>query len=40
MTDTTELQHWQDRYSTPGYRFGKEPNEFLVRCRSLLPRTG
>jgi SAM-dependent methyltransferase len=40
MTDTTELQHWQDRYSTPDYRFGKEPAEFLVRCRPLLPRTG
>lgn len=40
MTDTTELQHWQDRYAAPGYRFGKEPNEFLVRCRPLLPQTG
>ena len=40
MTDTTELQHWQDRYATPDYRFGKEPAEFLVRCRPLLPRTG
>ena len=40
MTDTTELQHWQERYSTPDYRFGKEPNEFLVRCQPLLPRTG
>src|SRR5512140_3066006 len=40
MADATELQHWQDRYAGPGYRFGKEPNEFLVRCRPLLPRTG
>lgn len=39
MTNS-ELQHWQDRYSTPDYRFGKEPNEFLVRCKPLLPRTG
>lgn len=40
MTTTSELQHWQDRYSTPDYRFGKEPNEFLVRCKPLLPRSG
>ena len=36
----TELEHWQERYSTPDYRFGKAPNEFLVRCKPLLPRTG
>lgn len=40
MTNTSELQHWQDRYSTPDYRFGKAPNEFLVRCKPLLPRGG
>jgi SAM-dependent methyltransferase len=40
MTDNAEFQHWQERFSGPGYRFGKEPNEFLVRCKSLLPRTG
>src|SRR5262245_35023605 len=40
MTNTSELQHWQDRYSTPDYRFGKEPNEFLVACRPLLPKRG
>lgn len=40
MTNTSELQHWQDRYSTPDYRFGKAPNEFLVRCKPLLPRSG
>jgi SAM-dependent methyltransferase len=40
MTDTAEFQRWQQRYSTPDYTFGKEPNEFLVRCRPLLPRTG
>lgn len=37
---TSELEHWQDRYSTPDYRFGKEPNEFLVDCRPLLPKSG
>jgi len=40
MTDTTEFDHWQERYSTPDYRFGKTPNEFLVRCKPLLPKTG
>src|SRR4051794_31210546 len=40
MTDTAEFQRWQQRYSTPDFTFGKEPNEFLVRCRPLLPPTG
>ena len=40
MTNTAEFQRWQERYSTPDYAFGKEPNEFLVRCRPLLPSTG
>jgi len=39
-TSTAEFQRWQERYSTPDYTFGKEPNEFLVRCRPLLPRSG
>jgi SAM-dependent methyltransferase len=40
MTNSSEFDHWQERFSTPDYRFGKEPNEFLVRCKPLLPRTG
>jgi SAM-dependent methyltransferase len=40
MTNTAEFQRWQERYATPDYTFGKEPNEFLVRCRPLLPRSG
>jgi SAM-dependent methyltransferase len=40
MTDTAEFERWQARYSTPDYAFGKEPNEFLARCRPLLPRSG
>jgi SAM-dependent methyltransferase len=36
----TEFDHWQERFAAPGYRFGKEPNEFLVRCKPLLPRAG
>jgi SAM-dependent methyltransferase len=35
-----DLQHWQERYATPDFRFGREPNEFLVRCKPLLPRAG
>src|SRR5947209_368568 len=40
MTDTAEFQRWQQRYSTPDYTFGREPAEFLLRCRPLLPPTG
>src|SRR3954468_19035012 len=40
MSNTAEFERWQQRFSTPDYTFGKEPNEFLLRCRPLLPRTG
>ena len=40
MTTTAEFERWQERYSTSDYRFGREPNEFLLRCRPLLPRSG
>jgi ubiquinone/menaquinone biosynthesis C-methylase UbiE len=40
VTNTSDFDHWQERFSTPGFRFGKEPNEFLVACRPLLPKTG
>lgn len=40
MTDTPEYQRWETRFSSPEYTFGKEPNEFLVSCRPLLPRSG
>jgi SAM-dependent methyltransferase len=40
MTNTAEFDRWQARYATPDYTFGKEPNEFLLRCRPLLPRAG
>jgi SAM-dependent methyltransferase len=40
MTSTSELARWQERYSTPDYTFGKAPNEFLVACRPLLPKSG
>lgn len=40
MTNTAEFQRWEQRYATPDYTFGKEPNEFLVACKPLLPRAG
>ena len=40
MTNPAEFNRWQERFSTPEYAFGKEPNAFLVRCQPLLPRAG
>lgn len=40
MTDTPELARWETRYGKPEYEFGKEPNEFLARCKPLLPSSG
>lgn len=40
MIDSAEFKRWQERYSTPEYAFGKEPNAFLARCRPLLPKSG
>ncbi len=31
---------WDDRYSTPDYVYGTEPNHFLVASRGKLPRSG
>ena len=35
-----EFERWQTRYSVPEYIFGTEPNFFLERCKSLLPKPG
>src|SRR3974390_3518546 len=35
-----EYARWEDRYATPDYAFGKEPNYFLRSCKPLLPRSG
>ena len=35
-----EFERWEARYSAPDYVFGKEPNYFLVKCKSLLPVSG
>ncbi|MGE8941077.1 class I SAM-dependent methyltransferase [Leptospira interrogans] len=40
MVNDEEFKRWQERYSTSEYAFGKEPNEFLVRCLPLLPKAG
>ncbi len=40
MSQNPDLDHWEARFASADYRFGKEPNEFLVRCKPLLPRTG
>ncbi|MGD9847261.1 MAG: methyltransferase domain-containing protein [Variibacter sp.] len=40
MSVNPDLAHWEARFASPEYRFGKAPNEFLVRCKPLLPRGG
>ncbi len=41
MTVTPEFTRWQERYAaTPDFVFGTAPNEFLVRCKDLLPCAG
>ncbi len=40
MTTSSDFNRWQERFSTPDFVFGKAPNEFLVRCKDLLPREG
>ena len=35
-----EYERWEARYSAPDYAFGKEPNYFLAKCKSLLPTSG
>jgi ubiquinone/menaquinone biosynthesis C-methylase UbiE len=40
MSADPDLAYWEARFASPDYRFGKEPNEFLVRCKPLLPRSG
>jgi ubiquinone/menaquinone biosynthesis C-methylase UbiE len=41
MTQSPEYTRWESRFSESSeYTFGKAPNEFLVRCRKLLPKSG
>ena len=36
MANQTDFEHWQERFNTPDYRFGKEANEFLKSQAHLL----
>jgi SAM-dependent methyltransferase len=36
----SEYQRWEQRFDTPDYAFGKEPNYFLASCKPLLPKSG
>jgi SAM-dependent methyltransferase len=38
--DLSEFERWEDRYTTPDYVFGREPNYFLASCKPLLPKSG
>lgn len=41
MTDTPEYARWEARFAkSSDYEFGKAPNDFLVRCKPLLPKSG
>jgi SAM-dependent methyltransferase len=40
MTQSPEYTRWETRFAKPEYEFGKAPNDFLVRCKPLLPKSG
>ena len=40
MTDSPEFARWEARFAKPEYEFGTAPNDFLVRCKPLLPQSG
>jgi SAM-dependent methyltransferase len=41
MTQSSEFDRWEARFAKSAeYEFGKAPNDFLVRCKPLLPRSG
>jgi len=40
MTSSPEYDRWESRFAKPEYEFGKSPNEFLTRCKNLLPKSG
>jgi SAM-dependent methyltransferase len=40
MTQSPEYTRWETRFAKPEYEFGKAPNDFLVRCKPLLPSSG
>ena len=40
MTQSPEFARWESRFDKAEYEFGKAPNEFLARCKPLLPKSG
>ena len=36
----SEFERWEQRFSVADYIFGTSPNEFLMSCKGLLPRSG
>ena len=35
-----EFDRWEGQFASPDYVFGTEPNQFLLRCQALLPKSG
>lgn len=40
MTRPPGFDQWEERFAGAEYRFGREPNPFLARCKPLLPASG
>jgi SAM-dependent methyltransferase len=40
MEPATEFERWEERFATPEYVFGTEPNAFLKAQAGLLPKSG
>jgi SAM-dependent methyltransferase len=40
MEQSPDYARWESRFARPEYEFGKAPNDFLVRCKKLLPKCG
>ena len=40
MTRPPGFDQWEERFAGAEFRFGREPNPFLLRCKPLLPLTG
>jgi SAM-dependent methyltransferase len=40
MSNDPEFDRWQERFTAPGYLFGKTPNAFLKSQARLLPKKG
>jgi len=40
VTTSPDFLRWETRFAKPEYEFGKAPNDFLVRCKPLLPVSG